>query len=171
MIDGYNMSMIKTYKNAIDNSDQIVSLWDNLSHRTKIDHHSRVCEGVVIQQVATGQYEEIMKIPSVIYNYSKLFAEENGIDEYEMEEVQIIKYEKGTGYFKEHKDGMDRKFSAILYLSDVAVGGETKVTLPDDSTYMIKPQSGKLVFFDSQLSHEAISPISDDKYVCVTWFR
>lgn len=159
---------MKAYNNVLPGCEHAINAWNDLSFRTKLDHPSRVCEGFVIQDTMTNN-GIILSIPGIIHDYAQQYIQENGLPECEMEYVHFIKYNKNEGYFSKHIDGMDRKFSAILYMNDVAEGGETRFYMPE-GTYVVKPQAGKLIFFDAYLDHEATVPISDDKYICVTWF-
>jgi prolyl 4-hydroxylase len=59
--------------------------------------------------------------------------------------------------------------SAILYLNDVEEGGGTWF---DKFDLMINPEAGKLLLFPSNFpyTHQAMPPLSGQKYILVTWF-
>ena len=58
----------------------------------------------------------------------------------------------------------------MLYLNNVDSGGETYFNNFDLG---IQPISGRLVMFPAQypFMHESKSPISNDKFAVVTWFK
>ena len=89
----------------------------------------------------------------------------------------ITKYIKKKGYFKWHKDrGLmktnerDRYLSAILYLNDVDIGGETEFKYQNK---IIKPLKGQLLIFPSDWTyyHRGKIPESHDKYICNNFFQ
>ena len=88
-------------------------------------------------------------------------------------QVDIIKYNKGTGIYRTHVDDdgrkeIDRIFSTVLYLNDVVDGGETQFPLQDR---VVEPRRGRMVVFPSNYAfpHKACVPESNDKYVLVAW--
>lgn len=90
-----------------------------------------------------------------------------------IENPQLLHYTKGEGHYDYHADagpGTIRNFSAILYLNDVAEGGETHFQHFD---LKIAPKAGRLAMFpaDYPYVHAALPPISEDKFAIVTWFR
>ena len=101
-----------------------------------------------------------------------------------MEELQIVKYEKG-GYFKEHYDPEvrnksninDRIYTLIIYLNDDFEGGETYFKKLDIN---VKPKKGKAVLFKSLKSdktllkkslHQGQKVTSGIKYMCNKWIH
>lgn len=107
-----------------------------------------------------------------IYLYAEQYAQENGITFSHMEPISMLEYLAGDGFYKPHFDfgpEQPRTISAILYLNDVAEGGETHF---DQFDLTISPIKGRLVLFPSTFpySHEARQPISGNKYILVTWF-
>ena len=90
-----------------------------------------------------------------------------------MESLQLLHYSTEEGFYRPHADsgpGMQRIFSAVLYLNDVNEGGETYFNNFDVS---VSPKSGRLVMFPANFmyTHEARTPISNDKFALVTWFN
>lgn len=112
-------------------------------------------------------------IYSTIDLYAKEYSKSFGVAFSQMENIQMLMYPTNTGFFKPHADSSPeapRIFSAILYLNDVLVGGETKFLLFDK---LIKPKSGRLVIFPANYAyvHQALPPESNQKFVAVTWFK
>jgi hypothetical protein len=161
--------MIKTYTDVLSKSDcdQIIEKFHN-TFSSRVEHEMRICSGVVLQKPMV-QDELMLSLPDLIQGYANQYTSEAGMGILEMESVQIIHYGKGEGFFGKHSDGMDRKLSAILYFNEVEVGGETRFHI--ETPYIVKPKPGKLIFFDSNLQHEATIPESGDKYIAVTWFK
>lgn len=89
-----------------------------------------------------------------------------------MEPPQFLWYKKNEGFYNAHSDSdgsIFREISAVLYLNDVEDGGETYFENFDLS---IKPKAGSLAIFPSSYAyiHGANVPVSNDKFVVVTWF-
>ena len=114
-----------------------------------------------------------------------------GLDPFIGESIQSQKYAPGQ-YYKEHHDFFhpstpeyktytewmgQRTWSMLIYLNDVEEGGETyfkKLQLK------IKPKKGLAIFWNNlykdgkpnkKTLHEALPPISGDKYILTKWFR
>ncbi len=107
------------------------------------------------------------------------------------ETLQIQRYNPGQ-YYKEHCDFFDfwtkeykvytewmgqRTWTFMVYLNDVEEGGETYFKYLN---LKIKPEQGKAVFWNNlypfglpnfKTMHEALPPISGDKYVITKWWR
>ncbi len=107
-----------------------------------------------------------------IYLQAHQYAEENGIFFSHMEQISMLEYLAGDGFYKAHYDfgpETPRTMSALLYLNDVEEGGETYF---DRFDVAVSPKAGRLVLFPAGFpySHEARNPLSGNKYVLVTWF-
>jgi hypothetical protein len=161
--------MVKTYNNVIseEKCKELINEFPSAAI-THLEHEARVCDGFVVAGGA-GHAAVFNELPSIIEEYARMYEKEMGIDPKEMEHVQITKYKKNEGYFSQHSDGMGRTYSVILYLNEVENGGETRFY--GEFPYIVKPQPGKLIFFSSDLMHEATVPESGDKYIAVTWFK
>jgi prolyl 4-hydroxylase len=107
------------------------------------------------------------------------------------EGLQIQKYEPGE-YYKEHHDYYDlfteeystytewmgqRTWTLMIYLNDVEEGGETFFK---HLNLKIKPKQGTAVFWNNlwpfgwpnyKTLHEALPPVSGQKYIVTKWFR
>lgn len=114
-----------------------------------------------------------------------------GLNPFLGESMQAQKYEIGQ-YYKEHHDFFypltkeyetyctwmgQRTWTAMLYLNDVEEGGETYFK---HLKLKIKPKRGMLVAWNNlyknglpnlKTLHEALPPISGQKYVITKWFR
>lgn len=89
---------------------------------------------------------------------------------------QIQHYEKNKGHFgawhMDHKHEFpydEREYVYIIYLNDVAEGGETQfLHVPEMNC---KPEKGKLLFFPVTFPfvHRGTIPRSNDKYIITGW--
>jgi prolyl 4-hydroxylase len=107
------------------------------------------------------------------------------------ETMQAQRYEPGQ-YYKEHWDFFmpgtqenriycewmgQRTWTAMIYLNDVEKGGETYFK---HLKLRVKPERGLLLVWNNlyknglpnlKTMHEAVPPISGNKYVITKWFR
>lgn len=114
-----------------------------------------------------------------------------GLYHFSGETLQAQKYNPGQ-YYKEHCDYFfpltkeyktytewmgQRTWTLMVYLNDVEEGGETYFK---HLKIKIKPEQGKAVFWNNlfkngipnpKTMHEALPPVSGDKYVVTKWFR
>jgi prolyl 4-hydroxylase len=90
------------------------------------------------------------------------------------EPFHIVKYTSG-GEYKPHFDGVFRSKTALIYLNESFVGGETEFP---KINRVIKPEVGKLVIWRNTLSNNKIDPDSfhsgrivefGTKYIAVIW--
>ncbi len=84
-------------------------------------------------------------------------------------------YHKNDGYFLDHVDqaagpNVTRVFGIILYLNDVAEGGETDFL---DLGVSFKPEAGKLLIFPCNylFRHQGNIPVSEDKYIVTAFIN
>jgi hypothetical protein len=80
----------------------------------------------------------------------------------------------GVNHFHSHADSWSmetasRQVSVILYLNDVADGGETVF----NSGTTVKPKAGRVLVFPSNVCFEHCGnpPVSNSKYVLVAWLH
>lgn len=100
-----------------------------------------------------------------------------GLQEYALRDTGYIvgRYTAGVGEYKWHADETDLnekirlRMSMILYLNDVAEGGETEFL---HQKILVKPQIGKAVLFPGAWTHvhRGNVPVSNDKYIITTFF-
>ena len=85
------------------------------------------------------------------------------------EPFHFVKYSIG-GEYKIHTDGKDRPKTALIYLNDGFVGGETEFP---KLGIKIKPEMGKLVIWDNiEGSDHAGLPVElGTKYIGVIWIN
>ena len=106
------------------------------------------------------------------------YAREYGYGIRNMEQPQVLHYSSDPDnrqFYKPHVDtdhegkSNERDFSAVLYLNTVEEGGDTVFTYFGAG---VQPVEGRIVFFPANYAymHEALPPISEDKFAVVTWF-
>ena len=88
---------------------------------------------------------------------------------------KIQMYARGQGFFRWHADStghgvQSRQVAMILYLNDVAQGGETEFF---HQGLKIAPRAGQLVLFPAgwNYMHCGQVPVSGDKYIIQTFVR
>ena len=113
-----------------------------------------------------GVVTEILRAYTTVYT---TIAEMNFADS----GYQMQRYKKGEGFYKQHVDGDPKKCSErilalVIYLNDVAEGGETYFPWQG---VKVQPRRGRVVVFPANwlYPHEALVPVSDDKYMISTF--
>lgn len=88
---------------------------------------------------------------------------------------KIQMYPRGEGYFRWHADStgagvQSRQVAMILYLNDVAQGGETEFF---HQGIKVAPRAGQLLLFPAgwNYMHRGEVPVSQDKYIVQTFVR
>ena len=103
-------------------------------------------------------------------------AEITGFPVENQEDFHFVKYNT-DGEYKVHTDGKDRPKTALVYLNDGFIGGETEFP---KLNMIIKPETGKLVIWDNTLEdgsgdpnslHAGLPVIAGTKYIDVIWIR
>ncbi len=99
-----------------------------------------------------------------------------GLQEHPLRDTGYIigRYKAGEGKYDWHVDDSDprepikRRLSAVVYLNDVAVGGETEFL---HQQVKVKPECGKVVLFPGAWTHvhRGCMPTSGDKYIVTTF--
>jgi hypothetical protein len=107
---------------------------------------------------------------SVVWHYINDYAVRHDVAFSGMESVNINHYLPGERY-KPHADAgpiNPRVISALVYLNDVAEGGETEFIYHEVS---VSPKAGRLIIFPSNYAyaHAAHPPVSGDKYSAAFW--
>jgi len=85
------------------------------------------------------------------------------------EPFHFVKYSIG-GEYKIHTDGKERPKTALIYLNDGFVGGETEFPKLGVN---IKPETGKLVIWDNTdgSDHAGLPVVLGTKYIGVIWIN
>jgi Rps23 Pro-64 3,4-dihydroxylase Tpa1-like proline 4-hydroxylase len=162
--------MITTHNNAIDNCDEIIKKSEAF-YSSRVEAEVRVCQGTVLTEEHLKD-EQLRNLYDTMEALGQRYAEENNLGTVRMEDIQIIHYNQGEGFFGKHSDGgrsMNRAASGICYLNDVEKGGET--IFYTEMPQIIQPRAGKMIFFSADQLHEATIPESGDKHIAVTWFQ
>jgi len=88
---------------------------------------------------------------------------------------KIQMYPRGEGYFRWHADSIgagvqSRQVAMILYLNDVAEGGETEFF---HQGIKVAPRAGQLLLFPAgwNYMHRGQVPVSHDKYIVQTFVK
>jgi predicted 2-oxoglutarate/Fe(II)-dependent dioxygenase YbiX len=170
---------ILVYENVIDNYDDLINRalrdrgsWNQaLVGSNELKTETRNCNVMAIDSTIKGHVDDIL-LAKKIFDIADHYGKEVHAACSDMEPLQLLHYVKSDQYYKPHSDdGAERPrvFSAVLYLNDVEEGGETRFTKFDVS---VKPKAGRLVMFPANYAyeHEALPPISNEKFAVVTWF-
>jgi len=174
---------IFVYDDVIDNSQELIDF--ALSDPEKW-RDSRVgagtSEGVVNKEIRNTRILDVpatfsndikwFEVSQIVWSYANRYGMEHDAAFSNMEYLQLLHYSTEDGFYKPHADsgpGMQRIFSAVLYLNDVDDGGETYFSNFDVS---VSPRAGRLTIFPANFMyiHEARTPKSSDKFALVTWF-
>lgn len=145
-------------------------------------------------------HSDVRTSSSAAFNYKKTSAGHDldikiarymGLDPFIGEAIQGQKYQPGEFYrghhdyfnlfskeYKTYTEWMgQRTWTFMIYLNDVALGGETYFKHLD---LKIQPKQGTAVFWNncypigipnSKTKHEALPPFSGNKYIITKWFR
>lgn len=110
------------------------------------------------------------KLGRTVWQYINDYAIRYSVSFSNMEGININRYYPGERY-KPHADdgpGNRRIISALLYMNDVEVGGETEFPYFD---IKIRPKKGRLIIFPSNYAytHAALPPESGVKYSAAFW--
>lgn len=124
----------------------------------------------LIYQIIYKTFDKGLKL------YLKKLPGNQNIKSFNDENYFITKYIKKEGFYKWHSDrafmshkSNNRYISAILYLNNVDIGGETEFKYHKK---IVKPKKGRLLIFPSDWTyvHRGKTPISNDKYICNNFF-
>jgi predicted 2-oxoglutarate/Fe(II)-dependent dioxygenase YbiX len=170
---------IFVYENVIDNCDNYINRalrdrgsWNQASvGKGDVKEEIRNCDVLEIDSTIKGHVDDII-LAKRFFELANHYGNETHVACSDMEPLQLLHYKTGSQYYKPHSDDgalQPRIFSSLLYLNDVEEGGETRFTRFDVS---VKPKAGRLVMFPSNYAyeHEALPPISNEKFAVVTWF-
>ena len=174
---------ISLYENVIENPQDVIDValasdkWKSSAfmlggNKTKIDKDIRDAKVLDLAYNLEGDIFSF-SLSKILYDAAKDYCERWSTGFEKMEHPQILHYTKGEGHYGKHSDSSPenkRIFSSVLYLNDVEEGGETHfVHFGID----VSPKAGSLLMFPAEYSymHVAKPPVSNDKFVVVTWFN
>lgn len=140
---------------------------------------SRVCEQVEL--VSDDHVRRLYNVVETCYkHYQTAISRDHSMflpERYVMEGFRMKKYVKEKGLFDLHVDSSDsstanRFLGILIYCNDVSKGGETVFHLKDKNL-TIAPRCSNIVMFPPfwTYPHEALTPISNDKYIISTYLR
>lgn len=175
---------IFVYDDVIDNSQELIDFaLCNLEKWRDSRVSNGLSQGEVNKEVRNTRILDVpgifsndikwFEVSQTIWSYANRYGIEHDAAFSNMEFVQLLHYSTEEGFYKPHADsgpGMQRIFSALLYLNDVEEGGETYFNKFDIA---VKPKAGRLALFPANFvyTHEARTPKSNDKFALVTWFN
>lgn len=175
---------IFVYDNVINNSQELIDFSLSSPEKwrdSRIASDSR--EGVVDKEIRNTRILDVpafyandikwFEVSQIVWHYANRYGINHDAAFSNMESLQLLHYSTAEGFYKPHADsgpGMQRIFSAVLYLNDVKKGGETYFNKFNVS---VSPKAGRLVIFPANFmyTHEARTPKSNDKFALVTWFN
>lgn len=178
-----NLDYISIYPRALDDDvcDALCAILDaavTSGAAGRIDHDYRRCTMLGFHS-GSALFDEVR---SAIHTSIQAYISEEGEAGrilnfcHLLEEPNLIRYVPGGGdQFHEHADAwsiesVTRQLSVIVYLNDVAEGGETVFTRHG---IHVKPNRGTILLFPSAFTHmhRGDPPISGQKDVIVTWLH
>lgn len=169
------------YKNIIDNPQRFIEIslllnnWQDprvaSDNGPVVNKEYRDCKSMQIETSLKNPLEWF-ELAQVMWKYGNDYSQKHFAPFSNMEVLQMIRYFPNKSFYRPHADsgpGKPRLISSILYLNDVEEGGETYF---DKFNLSVKPEAGKLLMFPSDFvyTHEAKPPISNEKFIVVTWF-
>lgn len=167
---------IEVYDDVFTNCAEIIEIVER-SHdwqRAEVGNgqvsEKRTNDAAYINFNALTNETKVYEFGRTLFKYLDAYGKRYDVGFSGLEPACINKYEIGQEY-KAHADdgpGFSRVISALIYMNDVAEGGETRFTLFDES---VRPKRGRLVIFPSNYAyvHEALAPISGVKYSMAVW--
>lgn len=178
------MNFIFTKKNYFDSSlcDKLIDIFDKNTNRhfkgtigsdLRVNLEVKNCDEMLSEEKLEN--EIINKIKPCINEYlNKHQLSGNFL----FEKTRIKRYLNTEKYFfKKHTDissikTAKRMLAIIIYLNTVDEGGETIIYL-DKQRVKVKPEKGKILIFPANFCypHEGVSPISNNKYILVTFLK
>jgi hypothetical protein len=132
---------------------------------------SRNCDVMTLDSQLTGHVDDIV-LAKMFFDHADHYGKQTHSAISDMEPLQLLHYKVSDHFYTPHADdGAERPrlFSSVLYLNDVEEGGETRFTRFDVS---VSPKQGRLLMFPANFAyeHEALPPVSGEKFAVVTWF-
>ena len=172
---------VKIYDNAITDEfcDKIINLYESpTNNKGKYDESWRRC-GEYSKLDSTEYWTEFVNIIRTTSNRYKNEVGNGTLSAVNtIEASNIFRYDvdpEKPHFFRRHADNWNfpttsRQLSIIVYLNDVAEGGETVFT---DLGISVTPKKGRILVFPSfcLFMHGGEPPKSNSKYIVVTWLH
>ncbi|CBZ51212.1 putative 2OG-Fe(II) oxygenase family protein [Neospora caninum Liverpool] len=121
-------------------------------------------------RLSPGETPEVERLESIVAAFAEMPVSH-------LEPLVVVKYEEGE-FFREHHDGQFRRTTILLYLNDVAEGGETEFP---HLGLKLSPVKGSGVMWrnvfettnqiDPRVLHAALPPVAGRKYVVNCFFN
>lgn len=152
------------------------------------DYRNAIEMNVHLRQFESKEWEKVFTFMNgltshLIKSYYQYLTTKVGCPEYikpeatQLEAWRMHKYEVGKHFYKSHIDAADvnsskRILSIMFYLNDVEQGGETALT-HNWNDFKVEPKQGRVLVLPTWLGfpHEAVVPISNDKYLLKTYLH
>jgi prolyl 4-hydroxylase len=187
----YPFTRIYKIKNFL-NEYECDRLIENIDQSVRPSTVSNPTDECVISDYRTSQTADLCYLHDDFYlHIDKKITGVMGLMPFLGETMQAQRYEPGQ-YYKEHWDFFmpgtqenkiycewmgQRTWTAMIYLNDVEKGGETYFK---HLKLRVKPERGLLLAWNNlyknglpnlKTMHEAMPPVSGNKYVITKWFR
>lgn len=177
---------IKLYHNAIpdDVCDDLVNYYNNTDNTNNFNFDWRKCDYIFLYPKQDDNKLSIVKdyIKNTFDKYRNDISHMGGTgtlhfcNTLEIPNIICYKHDSDQQHkFNVHSDAWSvesstRQVSVIIYLNDVKEGGETKFIY---NNMTVKPQKGTILMFPSNFcyTHEGCRPVSEDKYIIVSWIH
>jgi len=187
----YPFTQLYVYKNLLNNveCEQLINIIDKISRPSTV---SNPTDEEITSDYRTSKTADLHYFDDPFYlKIDKRISTTLGLHPFLGETMQAQKYNPGQ-YYKEHWDFFapltpeykvycewmgQRTWTSMVYLNDVKEGGETYFK---HLKLKIKPEQGTLIAWNNlykngvpnlKTLHEALPPISGNKYVITKWFR
>ena len=187
----YPFTQVYTRDNILskDECEELMQLIETRLRPSTVSDDSDSC---LVSDYRTSQTADLHYFDDPLYlELDRRIVDTLGLYSFLGEIMQAQKYEPGQ-YYKEHWDFFmpttkeykiycewmgQRTWTAMVYLNNVAEGGETYFK---HLNLRVKPKQGMLVAWNNlyknglpnlKTMHEACPPISGNKYVITKWFR
>lgn len=187
----YPFTQIYTYDNFLteDECREMMQLIDSRLRPSTVSDENDSC---LVSDYRTSKTSDLHYFDDPLYlSLDRRIVDTLGFYNFLGEIMQAQKYEPGQ-YYKEHWDFFmpttkeykiycewmgQRTWTAMVYLNDVEEGGETYFK---HLKLNVKPKQGTLIAWNNlyknglpnlKTMHEALPPISGNKYVITKWFR
>lgn len=170
---------IEVFDNAITNTSELIRVADTKGQWASaivgadgghVDTHIRDNQVAFFAPFNYNTPLPIYHMTRTVMEYLVDYAERYNFIFSGIEVVNVNRYGPGERYLAHADDGpgFNRIVSALLYLNDVADGGETEFV---NFGCSVSPRAGRLVIFPSNYaySHAAHPPTSGVKYSVAFW--